>query len=249
MINNYMAVVEYDGTDYSGFQIQPGGVNTIQGQLEAIFSKILNAKIDLKYAGRTDAGVHASNQVISFSTAKNLDIYRIKWSVNSMLPQDIVIKEIKKVDSSFDARRDAVLREYSYFIVNKEYQSVFLKEYSILVNKELNINLMKKAAKMFLGVKDFGSFCNPECMSNNTIRKIFRFTVEKTKYDLIVFKIAANSFLYNMVRIIIGTVLEVGRGQRKLVSIGEALKKRDRNLAGEIVPAKGLFLTEVEYVR
>lgn len=248
MVNNYMAVVEYDGTDYSGFQIQPGGINTIQGRLVEVFSKILNGKIDFKYAGRTDAGVHARYQVVNFYTARDLDIYRILWSVNSLLPADIVIKEIKKVNPSFDARRDALLREYSYYVVNKEYQSVFLKRYSILVNKKLNVKLMKKAAKMFVGIKDFGSFCNPECLSGNTIRKVFRFTVEKTEDDLIVFKIAANSFLYNMVRIIIGTLLETGNGQREPESIRVALNERNRNLSGKIVPAKGLFLTGVGYL-
>jgi len=249
MISNYMAVIEYDGTNYSGFQAQPGGVNTIQGQLEAVFTKILNEKIDLKYAGRTDAGVHATGQVINFKIAEDLDIYRIKWSVNNMLPQDIVIKEIKKVPSYFDARKDAASREYSYFVVNKDYQSVFLKKYSILINKELNIRLMKKAAKIFEGTKDFGSFCNPERISGNTVREVFKFIVVKKKDGLIVFKIVANSFLYNMVRIIVGTVLEVGSGQRELAGIVEALRKRDRNLAGKIAPAKGLFLTSVEYIR
>jgi tRNA pseudouridine38-40 synthase len=122
-----------------------------------------------------------------------------------------------------------------------------LKKYSILVNKKLNIKLIEKAAKMFVGQKDFGSFCNPECLKDNTIRKVFRFTVRKTEDDLIIFKIAANSFLYNMVRILVGTLLEVGSGQRDLASIEVALNERNRNLAGAIVPAKGLFLTGVEY--
>jgi tRNA pseudouridine38-40 synthase len=249
MINNYMAVVEYDGTNYSGFQMQPGGINTIQGELVAVLSKVLNEKIDLQYAGRTDAGVHARYQVINFKTGKDLDIYRILWSVNSLLPVDIVVKKIEKVSPSFDARRDASLREYSYFVVNKRYQSVFLKKYSILITRKLNIRLMKKAARMFLGIKDFASFCNSECFNENTVRKVYSFSVEKTKDDLIIFKITANSFLYNMVRFIVGTVLEIGSGQRELSSVSEALKKRDRKLAGEIVPAKGLFLTKVEYFR
>ncbi|HEY4695288.1 MAG TPA: tRNA pseudouridine(38-40) synthase TruA [Candidatus Hydromicrobium sp.] len=249
MINNYMAVVEYDGTNYSGFQIQPGGINTIQAELVAVLSKVLSEEVDIQYAGRTDAGVHAKYQVINFKAGKDLDIYRILWSINSLLPDDIVIKKIEKVIPSFDARRDASLREYSYFVVNKGYQSVFLKKYSILITRELNIKLMKKAARMFLGVKDFASFCNTECLNGNTVRKIYRFTIEKTKDSLIIFKMAANSFLYNMVRIIVGTVLEIGSGQRELSSISEALKKRDRKLAGEIVPAKGLFLTRVEYFR
>ncbi len=247
MINNYMAVMEYDGTDYSGFQKQPGGINTIQSQLTAVFSKILSEEIILKYAGRTDKGVHAIYQVINFRTVRELDIHRIKWSVNSMLPDDIVIKEMKKVSPAFDARRDAYLREYSYFVVNKDCQSVFLKKYSILVSRQLDIRLMKKAAKMFVGEKDFASFCNPGCSGKNTVRKVYRFTVKKNGEDLIVFKIAANSFLYNMVRIIIGTLLEIGSGKRTLVSIREAFKERNRELSGKIVSAKGLILTGVEY--
>lgn len=244
-----MAVLEYDGTNYSGFQIQPGGVNTIQGELVPVLSRVLNEKIDIQYAGRTDAGVHARYQVINFRTKKEPDIYKVLWSINSLLPDDIVIKKIERVSPSFDARRDARLREYSYFVVNKGYQSVFLKKYSILITRKLDIKAMKKAARMFLGAKDFASFCNVECLSANTVRKVCRFTVERTGDDLVIFKIAANSFLYNMTRVIVGTVLEVGSGQRAISSISEALKNRDRKFAGAIVPAKGLFLTRVEYFR
>jgi len=244
-----MAVLEYDGTNYSGFQIQPGGVNTIQGELVPVLSRVLNEKIDIQYAGRTDAGVHARYQVINFKTKKEPDIYRILWSINGLLPDDIVIKRIERVNPFFDARRDANLREYSYFVVNKGYQSVFLKKYSILITRKLNIKLMKKAARMFSGAKDFASFCNVECLNVNTVRRIYRFTVERTSDDLVIFKIAANSFLYNMARVIVGTVLEVGSGQRVISSISEALKNRDRKFAGGIVPAKGLFLTKVEYFR
>jgi tRNA pseudouridine38-40 synthase len=246
-MDNYMAVLEYDGTNYNGFQIQKGGTNTIQGRLEEVFSKVLKRKVDFKYAGRTDAGVHAKYQVLNFKESGNLDIFRFQWSVNSLLPDDIIIKKIEKISPCFDARKSAVEREYSYFVVNKKYHSVFLKKYSILVTRELNIRSMKKAVRMFVGLKDFGSFCSPSCLEGNTVRKIFRFTVEKTKEDLIIFKIAANSFLYNMVRIIVGTILEIGYGDRNLQSISKALVERDRELAGKIVPAKGLFLTGVKY--
>lgn len=244
-----MAVLEYDGTDYNGFQVQNSGANTIQGRLEEVFSKVLRRKVDFKYAGRTDAGVHAKYQVLSFKESGDLDIYRFQWSVNSLLPNDIVIKRVEKVSPYFDARKSAIEREYSYFVVNKKYHSVFLKKYSILMTRELNVRSMKKAAGMFIGSKDFGSFCSPDCLKSNTVRNVSRFTIEKTKEDLIIFKIAANSFLYNMVRIIVGTVLEVGYGDRNLESINEALAERDRELAGKIVPAKGLFLTGVKYLR
>jgi tRNA pseudouridine38-40 synthase len=246
---NYMAVLEYDGTDYNGFQIQKSGTNTVQGRLKEVFSKVLRKEVDFKYAGRTDAGVHARYQVLSFKVSSDLDIYRFQWSLNSLLPDDIVIKKIEKVRPDFDARKSAVEREYSYFVVNKKYHSVFLKKYSILVTRELNIKAMKKAARMFVGLKDFGSFCSPSSLGNNTVRKVSRFTIEKTKKDLVIFKIAANSFLYNMVRIVVGTVLEIGYGDRNLESISKALTERDRKLAGRIVPAKGLFLTGVSYLR
>ena len=242
-----MAVLEYDGTDYNGFQIQEEGTNTIQGKLGEVLSKVLNKKVDFRYAGRTDAGVHARYQVISFKTDSNLDTHRFLWSVNSLLPDDIVIKKIEKVSPDFDARRSAALREYSYFVVNKNYHSVFLKKYSILIAKELDIRSMRKAAGMFIGVRDFGSFCSPSCLKSDTVRKVFRFTVEKNREDMIIFKIAANSFLYNMVRIVVGTVLEIGSGNRDLKSISEALAGRNRKMAGKILPSKGLFLTGVDY--
>lgn len=242
-----MAVLEYDGSNHNGFQIQKDGASTIQGKLVEVLSKVLNKKVDFKYAGRTDAGVHAKYQVINFKAGSNLDTYRFLWSVNSLLPDDIVIKKIEKVSPYFDARRSAVLREYSYFVVNKKYHSVFLKKYSIHIAKKIDLRSMKKAARMFIGVRDFGSFCSPSCLKGNTVRKIFRFTVERNREDMIIFKIAANSFLYNMVRIVIGTVLEVGSGDRELKSISEALAGRSRKLAGKILPAKGLFLTGVDY--
>ncbi len=251
-MNNYMAVVEYDGTLYHGFQIQPRDRRTIQGELIRSLSTVLQSLVKISYSGRTDAGVHAIHQVINFKTDKVLDLYRFKWSVNSLLPDDIVIKSVKKVRESFDARRDAALREYTYFIVNMSYQSVFLKKYSILVAKRMNLNLMKKAARMIVGTHDFKSFCssgNNKCSkdSQSFVRKIFKFTIRKSREDLVIFKISANSFLYNMVRIIVGTVLELGCGERDLESIRKAIAGKDRQLTGKIAPAKGLFLTRVVY--
>ncbi|MBC7333642.1 MAG: tRNA pseudouridine(38-40) synthase TruA [Actinobacteria bacterium] len=245
-MNNYMAVLEYDGTCYFGFQIQPG-VKTIEGELVKAISTLLRENVEISYAGRTDAGVHATHQVINFKVDKDLNLYEFKWRLNSILPEDIVVKEISRVDSVFDARKSAKWREYSYLVVNGNYQSVFLKRYSILVVKDLDLRLMRKAAKMLVGEKDFKSFCSSESKDGNTVRKIRSFTVDKLKDNLLVFKVVANSFLQHMVRIMVGTILEIGIGKRDLTSLKTALNGKDRKLAGKTAPAKGLFLTNVVY--
>ena len=133
----FAAVLEYDGTDFCGFQFQPGVIRTVQGEIIKAFHKRLKSFDEFSYAGRTDTGVHARHQVISFTTDEKLDLYRFKWQMNCLLPDDIVIKKIERIENSFDARKSARLRQYSYFIVNDNYQSVFLKKYSLLVTKKL----------------------------------------------------------------------------------------------------------------
>lgn len=248
---NYKAVIEYDGTDFYGFQIQPGGLRTVQGEIVKVLSMIFNKETKIAYAGRTDAGVHALNQVINFKSEEELDLYKFKWSLNSLLPDDISVRFITREADTFDSRRDALWREYSYFVVNDNYQDVFLKKYSILVCKKLNLDLMIKASEAFIGEKDFSSFCSPNDENENKIREIFDFKIFKKSIfgvnEVLVFKIKANSFLYNMVRIIVGTLLEIGKGVRDISTIDYAFKNNSRDLAGKIVEAKGLFLTDVGY--
>ncbi len=248
-MSNYSAVVEYDGTYYKGFQAQPGNVRTVQGELLRALTIVLSGAqiIDFGYAGRTDSGVHAKHQVINFKTGKELDLHKFKWKLNCILPDDIVIKEINKVREDFDSRKDAVLRQYSYYLVNNNYQGAFLKRYSMLLTGDLDVELMRKAAEKFRGVKDFASFCNNNLESAFTVREIYSFNIRKYPGGLVVFKISANAYLYNMVRIIVGTVIEIGMGKRSIDSIDEAFSRRKRTYAGKIVPAKGLFLTNVIY--
>ena len=246
-MNNYLAIVEYDGTGFNGFQVQPEGTRTIQEELTRSISTVLGQETVLQYAGRTDAGVHAREQVINFKTCSGLDLYRFKWSVNRVLPEDIGIKEMKKMPLSFDSRRDAKSREYRYYVANSNYQSVFLKQYSILVTRRLNMRLMKKAARMFVGSRDFASFASPSLSGVSTIRRIDDFTVTNGDEGVIIFKVVANSFLYNMVRIMVGTILEVGRGERDLKDLKKATRGGSVNFASSMAPARGLFLTRVEY--
>jgi tRNA pseudouridine38-40 synthase len=248
-MSNYSAIVEYDGTSYKGFQAQPGNVRTVQGELLKALDIVLSGAqiLDFGYAGRTDSGVHAKHQVINFKIGKDLDLYRFKWKLNCVLPEDIVIKEISIVREDFDSRKDAVLRQYTYYLVNNSYQSAFLKRYSMLLTGNLDVELMRKAAEKFLGVKDFASFCNNSFDGTFTVREIYSFNIRKYSGGLVVFKISANAYLYNMVRIIVGTVIEIGIGKRSIKSIDETFEARKRTYAGKIVPAKGLFLTNIIY--
>jgi len=249
-MNNYKAVIEYDGTYFCGFQVQPKGLRTVQGEIEKALGKVFNERTRICYAGRTDAGVHAVNQVISFKSKEELDLYRFKWSLNSIIPEDVCVKDIEKAAENFDARRSALWREYKYYIVNGNYQSVFLKKYSILVNKELDIRSMEKACLIFKGIKDFTSFSGPSEENKNKVREVFECEIKEENIcsnKVIVFKIKANAFLYNMARIIAGTILEIGKGQRDEASIYDAFKAKDRNFAGSIADAKGLFFTGAGY--
>lgn len=248
---NYKAVIEFDGTNFSGFQIQPGGLRTVQGEIVKILGCIFNKDTNIVYAGRTDAGVHASGQVINFKCEEDLDLYKFKWSLNGMFPDDISVKSIEKASDDFNSRHDALWREYKYFVVNDDYQNVFLKKYSKLVCKKLDLDLMTDSTGYFLGEKDFTSFCSPEDDKKSKIRNIYEFEIFKSRdfflSEVLVFRIKANSFLYNMVRIIVGTIIEIGKGARDITSLDYAFKSRDRDMAGSIAEAKGLFLTDVGY--
>ena len=248
---NYKAVIEFDGTGFSGFQVQPGGLRTVQGEIIKVLSQVFNKETGICYAGRTDAGVHALNQVINFKCEDELDLFKFKWSLNRMFPDDISVKYIEKASDDFHSRYDALWREYRYFIVNDEYQDVFLKKYSIMICKKLDFDLMAGCTRFFLGEKDFTSFCSPEDDKKSKIREVMEFEIFKNKNfglnELLVFRIKANSFLYNMVRIIIGTILEIGKSERDISSIEDAFKNANRGLSGNIVEAKGLFLTGVGY--
>jgi tRNA pseudouridine38-40 synthase len=246
-MNKYIAVIEYDGTGFNGFQAQPEGTRTVQQELTDAISGILNSPIAIGYAGRTDAGVHAKGQVIDFNTEKEIDLYRFKWSLNSVLPGDIAVSRMEKAKPSFDPRRDARMREYIYRVVNADHHSVFLKRYSILVNRELKLEVMKKTAGLFAGEHDFAPFASPSVSREYTVRKIFRFDIAVKDGGLLEFIVQANSFLYNMVRIIAGIILGAGRGEIDIGRVKKALKTGEGNFSSSMAPAKGLTLNRVEY--
>ena len=244
MLHNIKIILEYDGTRYKGFQIQKD-LDTIQGRLEDCLSTILREKIKIKYSSRTDTGVHAKEQVINFITENKIDHVKLQRSMNAILPSDVVVKHIEEGETDFDSRRYAKSREYEYYILNRKYPSAFDKNF-MLIDKELDIESMILASKYLIGKKDFKAFCKDSSEVKNTVRNVNEVEIRK-EGDFIVIKIIANSFIHQMVRIIVGTLIEVGLSKRESYEILQILEKKQRIFAGKVAEAKGLYLTKINY--
>lgn len=247
MSKNIKAVLQYDGTNYHGFQIQSGqNLPTIQGTLEKVLRKILKEPIKIEASGRTDAGVHAKGQVINFFTNSKIPIERIPAALNSRLPKDIVITSAREVSSNFHARYDAVAKHYIYTIYNNPISSPFYRNYVYHIPYTLDWEKIQKACKILEGTHNFKSFASARASTTNYIRTIYSLEVIQ-KDNLYHFSIKGDGFLYNMVRIIVGTLLEIGKGKREIDSIKEALLGQSRKLTGKTAPPHGLCLQEVYY--
>ena len=235
----------YDGTKYKGWQRLPGEVGTIQGKLETALSRILNEPIEVTGSGRTDAGTHAKGQVANFHCNSTMRCEEILGQLRMYLPGDIGIYSCKNVSERFHARLNAKTKTYCYRLWNSEMPCVFDRRFVHIDPRPLDLCSMQKAAEMFLGEHDFGAFCANKHMKKSTVRYIHSFEIE-TAGDEIRFTVTGNGFLYNMVRIMVGTLLEVGRAERTPEEI-PALFGLERAQTGEKVPANGLCLMEVTY--
>jgi tRNA pseudouridine38-40 synthase len=241
-VSNYKLKIQYDGTDYAGWQIQENA-RTVQGTISDAIKVITEEKVNLIASGRTDAGVHALGQVANFRYEKKIDIYRFQHSLNSVLPVDISVINIQKVSKSFHARFDAKERIYLYLISKEKYP--FYYKYS-LVKKNLDINLVNELSSTFLGKKDFTSFCKKKSDVKDKICKLNYITLRETK-NFYLFFISADRFLHGMVRTIIGTLfktLDLGENKSYIENI---FNEKSREVAGEAVAVKGLFLYKVKY--
>ncbi|MFH1061768.1 MAG: tRNA pseudouridine(38-40) synthase TruA [Candidatus Omnitrophota bacterium] len=253
-MKNILLKIEYDGTGYKGWQTQrfksgaslPAKVATIQQSIEGALSIILQKKISIAGSGRTDSGVHAKEQVANFKINTDIPISKIKKSLNSLLPRDIIIKQIKYVDLEFHARFSAKSKLYRYTILNRSYGSAFLKNYVFHCVPPLNAALMAKEAGQLKGTHDFRSFQASDKKPRSSIRTIKKISV-KTQDDLIFIDIQADGFLYNMVRNIAGTLVEIGRGKMPKGTMKKLLDVKDRTFAGPTAPASGLCLIKVMY--
>ena len=242
---NIKLTIQYEGTRYIGWQKQQEG-NSVQGQIEKAIKEITGEKVNLIASGRTDSGVHAIGQVANFLTDSLIPPDRFKFALNSKLPEDISIVESGKVADDFHARYDAIGKRYRYLIYNNPIRNPLYRRFAYHVPYSLDHDKMNKALKCFIGTHDFASFMASNSSIDNTIRTINVGSLCK-KDDLLVFTIEGNGFLYNMIRIMVGTMVEVGRGRLEVYHIPNILKSKDRRMAGPTAPPQGLYLEKVYY--
>jgi tRNA pseudouridine38-40 synthase len=240
----YRAIVEYDGTDFLGYQLQARG-RTVQGEIEKSLQQVTQLVIRIEGAGRTDAGVHAIGQVIAFNAIWKHSLEELHRALNATLPDDIVISHLKIVDPAFHPRFDALSRSYRYTIMNQPWVSVLQRRYAYHVRKKLDVMAMKEASHLLIGSHDFASFGKPP-QGENTIRQVTQ-AEWATNDNQLTFEITANAFLYRMVRTIVGTLIQVGLGQITVGEFKDILAARDLSRSAPPAPAHGLCLVRVTY--
>lgn len=245
-MRNIKLILSYDGTNYSGFQRQKNAF-TIQELLENALGRILQEEIKVIPSGRTDAGVHARGQVVNFRTTSTISTERLPYAVNSCLPSDIVVLETSEVPLTFHAGHDALSKCYRYTIDCGKFADPFWRYFSWHPPHKLDQKLLVEAGGYFVGVHDFTSFRAAGSAVKTSVRNIINLEWDFSNERLWHLFIEGNGFLYNMVRIIVGTLAEVGRGKIMPGKVQEILLAKNRKLAGPTAPAKGLFLWEVKY--
>ncbi len=245
-MKNYVLTVTYDGTAYCGWQKQGNSQNSIQGKIEAVLSRMCGEPVSVQGSGRTDAGVHAKGQVASFKCNTEKTPSEIAEYLNTYLPKDIAVKALSEADERFHARLSAKRKTYLYRINISGISNVFERKYIYDLPGELDIEKMKKAAGKLLGKHDFKAFSSVKRTKKSTVREIYAIDVEKAGGEIDI-SVTGNGFLYNMVRIIVGTLIEAGRGERTPESVEEALLSLNRENAGYTAPPEGLILMKVEY--
>ena len=262
---NFKITVAYDGTRYNGWQRQGNTSNTIAEKFETLLSKLFGEAVEINSSGRTDAGVHARGQVCNFKVSDNaiaafceneqmpLDgsltadhLHHIQMQINHYLPCDIAVTSLTKADERFHARLLAKAKHYSYTIDRGEVPDIFLRKYTTRITEQINLSPIRKAIPSLIGEHDFASFCTKSGKKKSTIRRIDKIDITETK-GLVRFDIYGNGFLYNMIRIIMGTLIEIGAGKRSVNDIPRILAAKKRAEAGFLAPPQGLCLEQVEY--
>jgi len=241
----YAGLVEYDGTDFAGWAAQPGR-RTVEETLSNALATVLRQSVKLTVAGRTDAGVHASGQVVSFGAETDLCTSSISYRATAVLPKDVALRRCAAVEEGFDARRNARSRSYEYRVLNDPIRSPLERRSTAYIARELNFGLLCEVADLVRGVHDFRAFTPSKSHHLRFARAVEESSWE-TRGGQLVYRITANSFLYGMVRALVGTMLEVGGGRRKLADFASLLDGGERSEAGPAAPASGLTLVGVGY--
>ena len=245
-MRNIKMLIEYDGGRYLGWQRLGDSDKTIQGKIENILLEMTKTKIEIIGSGRTDAGTHAKGQVANFKTSSDMAVTAMRDHLNTYLPRDIIIKELEEMPERFHARYNAVGKKYSYYVWNNIIPSAFERHYSYHYPGELDLIKMNEACKKLTGSHDFIGFSSLKKSKKSTVRTINEISIEK-EGDLLHFTFIGNGFLYKMVRIIMGTLLEIGSGRIEPECIDAIFESNIRSDAGMTMPAQGLFLDEVYY--
>ena len=244
-MRNIKLTIEYDGKDFKGWQKQPNKPN-IQGEIERAIYNITKEEVDLIGSGRTDAGVHALGQVANFKTNSNIPIEKLALAINSQLKNTIIIKKAEEVDERFNSRYNAKHKTYRYIINNSPCGTAIYRNLEYCFPIKLDVAKMQEAAKYFEGEHDFKAFKSSGTSAKNSVRTIYNASV-KQEGEKIIIELTGNGFLYNMVRIISGTLLDVGLQKIKPEEIKNIIEEKDRQKAGKTLPAHGLYLVEVKY--
>ena len=238
--------IEYNGSQFNGYQLQTSGTRTVQGELEKALSKVADEPIRLSCAGRTDTGVHATGQVVHFDTHAKRELKAWMLGSNTNLPRDIAVHWVRQVNDDFNARFSAVSRSYRYLLYNRKVRPAVFQHNVAWSFESLDAQKMHEAAQLLMGEHDFSAFRSSQCQAKHANREMQAISVQRMS-DYIVLDIRANAFLHHMVRNIMGTLMVVGRGEQPVSWVSDVLEGLDRRVAGMTASAAGLYLVNVEY--
>lgn len=246
MLRSYLICISYDGTEFCGYQVQDNG-RTVGGVMLKALQRVFGEVVNMAGCSRTDSGVHALNYFISFKAESNMSPETVVKAVNANLPDDVVVKNCKEVPEDFHARYSVLSKEYEYRMYTSDVRSPFMRNHALFLRYPLNAELLNEAAAQFIGTHDFRSFMASGSKITDTVRTVYKSEVISHSDGFVTFNIAADGFLYNMVRIAVGTLLEVQQGKIKPEDIKGIIEAQDRSKAGFTAPPHGLYLKEVNY--
>ena len=245
-MERFKLIVQYDGTDFSGFQIQPEK-RTVQGELEKVLEFLVGEKVRIYASGRTDTGVSAFAQVCHFDTEKQIDAKKLEVSLNGLLPVDVAVPSVEKVGMDFDSRFTAKKKTYQFRFYISRYELPLLERQAVRINDYADVSKMNEACKFLIGTFDFSSFVAAKSGKTDFVRTIYDTKIVEIGDGIFAFEVTGNGFLYNMVRIIFGTLLKVAYGKMKPEEMKDVIDAKDRKKAGKTMSAKGLVMKSVVY--